>query len=307
MFTTLLLMWLGRMLPANATTLDMEDIKLSTGAVLKIYKSSEEKANGRAMLIIPGGGYSYVSSVYEGTDCVPMFKDLGYTAAILIYTTPPTAPDGPLKEAREAMRYLREHAEDCHVTTGEIGVIGFSAGGHLASTVATHVKGEELPAFQILVYPVITMDASYTHMGSRNQLLGGNPSSALVNLYSNEKQVTKETPMAYICWAENDGTVPPRNSISYAAALRRNGVSVHTKSFPSGGHGFSFKTSFAYHDEFIADLTQWLLGVEDILNAVTLPTAESSDEGVWYNLAGQRITTPRRGIYVTQGHKLLIK
>jgi len=287
--------------------LTIEDITLSTGAVLKLYKSPEEKANGRAILILPGGGYSFVSSIYEGTDWVPMFNDLGYTAAILIYTTPPTAPDGPLSEAREAMRYLRENAEEWHVTTGEIGVIGFSAGGHLASTVATHTTGDELPAFQILVYPVITMDASYTHMGSRNNLLGSNPSYSLVNLYSNEKQVTKETPMAYICWADNDGTVPPKNSINYAAALRRNRVSVHTKTFPTGGHGFGFKTSFVYHDQFIADLTNWLMEVNDILNDVTLPAAESKKDGTWYNLSGQRITTPRRGIYITNGHKLLVR
>ena len=288
-------------------SLTVENVRLSTGATFQLFKSDEEKANGRAILIIPGGGYAYVAGSSEGTDWVPMFNDLGYTAAVLTYTTPPTAPDGPLSEAREAMKYLREHAEECHTQTGLIGVIGFSAGGHLASTVATHTTGDELPAFQILFYPVITMDASFTHAGSRTNLLGSNPSADLVKLYSNEKQVAEETPRAYLCWATNDGTVPPRNSLVYINALNAKHVPVHKKTFSSGGHGFGFKTTFEHHDEMVADLTAWLKDVDSILTSVQTPHQVNSNQETWYNLSGQRVCQPTHGVFVSQGHKALVK
>ena len=285
----------------------IQNVRLSTGATIKIFKSQADKANQRAVLIIPGGGYSYVANGYEGADWAPMLNELGYTAAVLTYTTPPTSPSGPLNEAREAMKYLREHGDEWNVTTGQIGVMGFSAGGHLASTVATHTTGEEIPAFQILFYPVITMDATYTHAGSRQNLLGTNPSAELVNLYSNEKQVTSETPMAYLCWASNDGTVPPRNSTEYAAALRKASVSVHTKSFPTGGHGFGFKPTYEYHNQIVTDLTAWLQGIDEILTGIATPKVVNPKSEACYNLAGQRVSNPRRGIFIRHNRKILVK
>ncbi|MCR4994010.1 MAG: alpha/beta hydrolase [Bacteroidales bacterium] len=282
-------------------SLTVENVKLPSGATLKLFKSDEENANGRAVLVIPGGGYGYVAGSSEGADWAPLFNELGYTAAVLTYTTPPTAPDGPLTQACDAMRYLREHAEECRTTTGQIGVIGFSAGGHLASTVATHTTGDERPVFQILFYPVITMDASYTHAGSRQNLLGDNPSDELVTLYSNEKQVTEQTPMCYLCWAENDGTVPPLNSKAYAEALRAKDIPVHTKSFPVGGHGFGFKTTYAYHDQMVEDLTQWLRGIDEGLTHIDSPHESSPLPEVCYNLAGQRISKPSHGVYICRG------
>ncbi len=148
------------------------NVTLSSGAAIKIFKSSEENSNGRAILIIPGGGYAFVAGSNEGASWAPFFNELGYTVAVLTYTTPPTAHSLPLTQAKSAMRYLRENAEEYNVTTGQIGVMGFSAGGHLASTVATHTTGDDKPAFQILFYPVITMNATYTHIGSRNNLIG---------------------------------------------------------------------------------------------------------------------------------------
>lgn len=288
-------------------SLTVENVRLSTGAAFTLYKSEEEKANGRAILITPGGGYAYVAGSYEGSDWAPMLNELGYTVAVLTYTTPPTAPDGPLNEAREAMQYLRDHAEECHTWTKQIGVMGFSAGGHLASTVATHTTGEEIPAFQILFYPVITMDASYTHAGSRQNLLGSNPSQELIDLYSNEKQVTAETPMAYLCWASNDGTVPPKNSSQYITALRRNKVSYHKKEFSTGGHGFGFNPSYTYHNQMIQDLTKWLKEVDDTLTGIKAPDATNPKLETYYNLSGQRISLPHHGIYITKGKKLFVK
>ncbi len=288
-------------------SLTVENVKLDSGATIQIFKSADEKANGRAILVIPGGGYGYVAGSSEGADWAPMLNELGYTVAVLNYTTPPTAPDGPLTQARDAMKYLRDNASSCHTQTGQIGVMGFSAGGHLASTVATHTEGAEIPAFQVLFYPVITMNSSTTHAGSRENLIGKNPSASLVKLYSNEKQVTDHTPRAYICYADNDGTVPVVNSTSYAAALKRAGVEYHLIHFPTGGHGFGFKTTYEHHDEIVADLTKWLLGLEEYLTGVADLHAASHNAGTCYNLAGQRVSHPNHGLYIVGGEKRLVK
>ena len=243
------------------------NVKFPTGATMKVFPSAEENANGRAILIIPGGGYSFIAGGYEGADWVPFFNELGYTAALLTYTVPPTSHDAPLTEARDAMRYLRENAEEFHTTTGQVGVIGFSAGGHLASTVATHLKGDDRPAFQILFYPVITMDSTYTHAGSREKLIGKNPTEKMVKLYSNEKQVTKKTPRAYLCWAEDDATVPEKNSIQYVEALKKKKVPVSFKNFSTGGHGFGYRSTYIYHKEMIEDLTKWMIETDGVLSS----------------------------------------
>lgn len=288
-------------------TLTVENVRLSTGATITIYKSDTSKANGRAVLVCPGGGYAYVAGAKEGSDWAPLLNNLGYTAAVLTYTTPPTAPDGPLNEAREAMKYLRDNAETYHVQSGQVGVMGFSAGGHLASTVATHTTGKEIPVFQILFYPVISMESSITHAGSRENLLGNNPAKELINLYSNDKQVTAQTPMAYLCWASNDGTVPPANSTRYLAALNKAGVGNHKKVFASGGHGFGFNPSFEYHDLLIKDLTDWLAGIDDVLTGITETGCAimKNEQAAVYNLAGLRVREPQHGIYITRGRKLL--
>lgn len=287
--------------------LTVTNVKFSSGAAINIFKSSPDKANGRAILIIPGGGYSFVAGSSEGADWVPFFNDLGYTAAVLTYTVPPKSPDAPLGQAKEAMKYLRDNAEEYNVTTGMIGVMGFSAGGHLASTVATHTSGIESPAFQILIYPVITMDANYTHAGSRTSLLGASPTASLVNLYSNEKQVTENTPMAYINWANDDGTVPPRNSTEYANALKEKGVPVRTKSFPTGGHGYGFNTSYKYHDELIEDLTDWMKSVDNVLTSIEAPIYAPEQSNIYYDISGKLVDNPVNGIYINAGRKILIK
>ena len=282
--------------------LAVENVKLPSGAVIRLFTSDEEKSNGRGILIIPGGGYGYVAGSSEGADWAPFFNDFGYTAAVLTYTTPPTAPDGPLTQARDAMRYLRENAEELYTTTGQIGVIGFSAGGHLASTVATHLTGDELPVFQILFYPVITMGTG-THAGSRDNLLGKNPSKELIDLYSNEKQVTAETPRAYLCWATNDATVPPASNVSkYQTALRKAKVPYKAKSFSTGGHGFGFKTDFTYHNAMVKDLTKWMQDVEEILDNVSAPKEASASTALskaCYNLAGIPVSKPHHGLFIT--------
>lgn len=289
------------------------NIKLSTGGSVRIFKSAADKANGRAILVIPGGGYGFIAGPNEGSDWAPMFNDLGYTVGVLNYTVPPSRPDQPLSQARAAMSYLRSHSEECNVQTGIIGVIGFSAGGHLASTIATHTSGGEAPAFQILFYPVITMEAGYTHSGSRQNLIGENPALELIDLYSNEKQVTPTTPPAYICWADNDGTVPPANSINYADALTAKGVPVRTRNYPSGGHGYGYgvASNWEYHADMVADLTQWLLGLEDDLTGIQevrgygLEVRENNALPI-YDLQGRKVNGQLpEGIYIVDGKKII--
>lgn len=288
-------------------SMPVKNVKLPSGASIKILRADEDKANGRGILIIPGGGYAFVAGSNEGADWAPFFNELGYTAAVLTYTVPPTSDSGPLTQARDAMSYLRENAEELRVTTKQIGVMGFSAGGHLASTVATHTTGAERPAFQILFYPVITMDASYTHAGSRQNLLGSNTAPSLIKKYSNEKQVTEKTPMAYLCWAEDDATVSPRNSKEYVAALEKNNVPVHTISFPSGGHGYGYNPSFMYHDEIMTDLKAWMLSIDSTLTNIETPIQVTSGNNSYYNLSGQPVSSPKKGIYIQKGRKVLVK
>ena len=242
----------------------LKSIKLSTGATMSLFEAPADKANGRAIILIPGGGYQYIAGSTEGSDWAPMLNELGYTACVLSYTLPKGQADVPMKDGRAALKYLRDNAEAMNLNPSQIGVMGFSAGGHLASTLATHLTGDELPAFQILFYPVITMDASYTHAGSRENLLGTNPSQELVDLYSNEKQVKAETPRAYLCWGTGDRTVPQANSLNYVSALENAGVPVHTLSLNVANHGYGFKTDFAYHNQIVADLTQWLKDLDNV-------------------------------------------
>ncbi|MBR4130192.1 MAG: alpha/beta hydrolase fold domain-containing protein [Bacteroidaceae bacterium] len=284
------------------------NVQLPTGARLQMFCVNEEKANGKAVIIIPGGGYAYVAGEYEGADWAPFYNDLGFTAAVLTYNLPNGNPEVPLNDGRAALQYLRDHAEELYIEPDLIGVMGFSAGGHLASTIATHLTGSELPAFQILYYPVITMDSRYTHAGSRENLLGSNPSDELVELYSSDKQVTAETPPAYLCWASDDSTVKPTNSLMYKKALTNAGVSVKNRTFTSGGHGFGFKTTFTYHTQMVQHLTNWLLGLDEIITGID-NRLQTTDNGVQaiYNLAGQRVMNPQHGIYIMQGKKVLIK
>ena len=282
-----------------------ENVRLSTGAVLSLYRAPAEKANGKAVVIIPGGGYAYVAGSYEGADWAPFFNNLGFTAAVLRYNLPNGNPEVPLADGKAALQYLRDHAGNLRIAPEQTGVMGFSAGGHLASTIATHLSGSGRPAFQILFYPVITMDSRYTHAGSRENLLGKNPSDELVTLYSSEQQVTSATPPAYICWAEDDSTVKPVNSTLYQTALTNAGVPVTVKSFPSGGHGFGF-SSFSYHYQMVQHLTKWLKGIDQLISGVASPVSDfRTDSATTYNLNGQCVNEHYDGIVIRNGVKVV--
>ena len=216
-----------------------------------------EKPNGLALLICPGGGYVDVWDKTEGYVNSKWFTDQGIVYAVLKYRLPNGHPEVPLDDVHEAMRLLKERAGEYGFR--KLGVAGCSAGGHLAATAATHfAKPEERPDFQILFYPVITMDPAFTHAGSSYYLLGRDPSQALLDAYSNEKRVTADTPPAFLMANSDDRAVPCENSIRYYEALRANGVPSALHIYPVGGHGWADHTDFIYREAWMHDLQIWL-------------------------------------------------
>ena len=226
-----------------------------TTPTLEIYLPEKEKASGAAVVICPGGGYSVVVYQGEGVSNAKEFAKNGIAAFVLKYRLPDdsTMIDktiGPLQDAQQAIKIVRENAAKWAIDPGKIGIMGFSAGGHLASTEATHFKKPLIensnntslrPDFQIVVYPVISMQDKLTHADSRTKLLGKNPSKETIDLYSNELQVDENTPPTYITHAADDKVVDVDNTINYFENLRHHKVSVEMHIYPSGGHGFVFR------------------------------------------------------------------
>ena len=214
------------------------------------------KPNGKAILCCPGGGYSLVAMNLEGNDMAAWLNSQGYTLAVLKYRMPNGNDEVPLSDALQAMRIMRQHSEEWKIS--KIGIMGASAGGHLASTAATHYTEDSRPDFQVLFYPVISMQADITHRGSRENLIGKNPSEELVNKYSNELHVNAQTPPAFILHSSDDGGVPVENSIRYYQALVKNRVPVALHCYPVGGHGWGYRDSFPYKHEWKGELEKWL-------------------------------------------------
>lgn len=223
------------------------------------FPAAKEKANGTAVLICPGGGYSGVSQIKEGEEFARWFNEMGISAFVLYYRMPNGHTEIPLRDAQKAMSIIRERAKEWNIKKSRIGIMGFSAGGHLASTVGTHFKNKaERPAFMILGYPVVTMDAKLTHGGSRTNLLGKNPTEEMVKRYSNELQVTKKTPPTFIVHAKDDGAVPIANSENLAKALEANNVPVKLVVYDKGGHGFGMRRKDIPVKEWPEELRKWM-------------------------------------------------
>ncbi|MDE6380426.1 MAG: alpha/beta hydrolase [Muribaculaceae bacterium] len=214
---------------------------------------------GKTVLMCPGGGYTHEASAHEGHDMADWMNAQGITYAVLKYRLPYGDSSIPLADAEQAMRLLRKYSSELGVDPSKVGIAGASAGGHLASTLATHYSSAETrPDFQILFYPVVSMDAEKTHMGSRINLLGENPTDETVKQFSNELQVTPDTPKAFIMLSSDDGAVPPANSIDYYTALIANKVPVSLHAYPSGGHGWGFRDRFPYKRQWTGELEKWL-------------------------------------------------
>jgi len=223
-----------------------------TDPSLTVFLPAKEKATGTAVLICPGGGYGALAFNHEGNDIAKWLNDNGIAGIILKYRLPSDLimkdkSVGPLQDAQEAMRTIRRNAASWNINPSKIGVIGFSAGGHLASTLSTHFDEKVYdikdnisarPDFSILMYPVITMDASFTHMGSRRNLIGENPSEEAVRHFSNEQQINEKTPPAFLVHSADDKAVPIKNSMTYYENLSKFNIPSELHIFQKGGHGY---------------------------------------------------------------------
>lgn len=227
-----------------------------TDPVLTVYVP--EHCNGLAVIACPGGSYCQVWQGTEGHNMAQWYNSLGVVYAVLKYRLPNGGhKDVPMTDVHKAMKIMKQHKEEYGFTM--LGIQGCSAGGHLASTAATHYPSPELrPDFQILFYPVISFDADFTHFPTRESLIGKNAPQYLVDLYSNERQVTADTPPAFIASSSDDGLVPVRNSTEYYNALVKHNVPVAMHLYPTGGHGWFGNTSFIYRPAWQKDLAIWL-------------------------------------------------
>jgi len=236
---------------------------------LSIYLPPKEKANGTAVIICPGGGYGVIVMQYEGSKIAEAFNKRGIAAFVLKYRLPSdkTMKDksiGPLQDAQQAIKIVREHAAEWNIDTAKTGIMGFSAGGHLASTAATHFNHPVIennnninlrPSFAILIYPVISMADSLTHHGSRDNLIGNHPTPQLVRNFSNELQVTEQTPPTYLTHTGDDKVVDVDNSIVFYEALRHHKVEAEMHLYPKGDHGFVLQLP---QEEWMQPLFAWM-------------------------------------------------
>lgn len=240
-----------------------------TVPTLTAYFPKAGAANtGKAIVICPGGGYSILAITHEGHEIAKLLAEQGIAAFVLKYRLPSddSMVDkriGPLQDAQRAIQLVREHADEWGIAKDKIGIAGSSAGGHLAATLSTHYQkavidnpaGTSLrPDFSLLLYPVISMQEGLTHGGSKNNLLGSNPKPEDVTSFSNELQVTEDTPPAFLVHAEDDTAVPIANSEAYVAALEKQGTAAKLIRYPKGGHGFGLHnktTSDKWFDHFL--------------------------------------------------------
>jgi acetyl esterase/lipase len=242
---------------------------------ITVYLPSKGIATGQALVICPGGGYHILAYDWEGTDIAKWLNSIGIAAIVLKYRLPVSQSNivshkSPLLDAQRAVRLTRHHAEEWNIETNKIGVMGFSAGGHLASTLGTHYDSwgksvndsiemiSSRPDFMILIYPVITFLESYTHMGSRNALIGVNPDTSLVIHYSNERHVNSNTPPTILVHASDDKAVPVENSLLFYKSLIDSGVSAEMHIYAKGGHGFALAIGKGYLATWVERCADWL-------------------------------------------------
>ncbi len=231
-------------------------------AELTVYLPDAKKVTGRAIVCLPGGGYTHLAMDHEGHQWATFFNNQGIALIVVKYRMPHGNREIPISDAEEAIRTVRRNAVDWHIDRKDVGIMGFSAGGHLASTIATHAKGEAAPNFQILFYPVITMDPAFTHKGSHDAFLGTDLSKKeqkkLEYEYSNDLQVNRTTPRAFIALSDDDRAVPAANGFNYYSECYRHDVPASLHIYPTGGHGWGYRETFAFHYQMLFELKAWL-------------------------------------------------
>ena len=227
---------------------------------ITVYRPAPGKANGASVVICPGGGYGFLATEHEGKDVADWLNSLGVTGVMLKYRLGPKyAHPAPLQDAQRAVRTVRSRAKEWGLDPKRVAILGFSAGGHLASTAATHFDAGKAdasdpidrescrPDLAILVYPVVALATPFGHSGSLKNLLGEKPSKEQVEELSNERQVTKETPPTFLAHTNADAGVPAENSLLFALALRKAGVPVELHLFEKGQHGLGLGIGWASH------------------------------------------------------------
>lgn len=256
------------------------EISTNTDGILKIqnvsvpaYEYYRVKVDSRkrpCIIICPGGGYTILAAGHEGADIAVYFNSIGINAIVLKYRIPnaniqPNQSIAPLQDAQQIIRLARLNAKKWGIDADKIGIMGFSAGGHLAASLATHFADVKIsnpenislkPNFQVLIYPVITF-RSFGHQGSTNNLIGKNASEDLVHYFSNEEQVSANTPPAFIVHSKEDRTVPVKNSTDYYEALLKNNVIAHLYLFEHGKHGFGLQNKQS-EEQWPPMLVNWL-------------------------------------------------
>lgn len=279
-------------IPGAIISTDYKEIEeIKNGIVEPISKVSKptlsvylpEKPNGAAVVICPGGSYKNLYIYGEGLKVAKWLNSLGITAFILKYRLPSDEimkdkTIGPLQDAQESIRFIRRNAAKWGINSQKVGVIGFSAGGHLASTLSTHYNDavykvvdtvSARPDFSILVYPVISMDDKITHKMSKNNLLGSTPSQELIEKYSNDKQINAMTPPTFIAHAMDDKSVLVENSIQYFLGLKMNNVPCEAHFYQTGKHGFGLGRAGTTSFNWSKQLEDWLKANNYLLDTTT--------------------------------------
>ncbi len=257
-------------------TTDIVRIRTVQTPDIAVFLPSKKTATGEAVVICPGGGYWILAYDWEGEDIAKFWNSKGVAAIVLKYRLPTSKSQiiphkSPLMDAQRAMRLVRYNAEKWNIDSGKIGIMGFSAGGHLASTLSTHYdrgnpEAEDpvervscRPDFSILIYPVISFAADFQHSGSHKALLGENPDPELIKYYSNELQVTDDTPPAILIHSSDDTGVPVQNSIAYYKALLKHDITAGMHIYPYGKHGYGLAVGQGYLSTWPERCYDWLI------------------------------------------------
>ncbi len=238
---------------------------------LTVFQPATGASTGTAVVICPGGGYGHLAMDHEGYDVAQWLNELGITAFVLKYRHAPNYKHPtPLRDAQRALRLVRSQADTWGIKTDQVGILGFSAGGHLAASAGTHFNWKDelanddigqlsaRPDFMILAYPVISMTEDYMHRGSRNNLLGEDASETLAHRMSSEKQVTSDTPPAFMMHTSTDRAVPPENSIHFYLAMRAKGLDAEMHIYEQGPHGFGLAPDDPVLSSWPARCADWL-------------------------------------------------
>ena len=233
-------------------------VTLPHGGVLHVLPASKDDSTKISVVLCPGGGYRSLEIWREGYMWFPYFFCQGITAAVLEYRLPNGNSEVPITDGSEAIQLMRKWTSASGANLGKVGMMGFSAGGHIVSSLMVSDRLTDRPDYAILFYPIISMRKGLTHQGAHDHLLGQNVSERIEAKYSNELHVSENTPPAYIVVCLDDRIVNPQNAQCFYQAMKRNNVPVVMQEYPSGGHGWGYRLTFDHHKQMVDDLTEWL-------------------------------------------------